>query len=382
MHALPEHFKVAAHDPAIILADGVRHAHPRAKPFLREVINERCLACRLADAVQRIVYLLARQFAAADKVFNCGKDVACAVRHRNHRISAAPVLFHVRAVREQIICLLAEHHRLVNGVFFLGKLNLCLSCDRSEALPLLMLGHRELFPALGDNAAVAIAAALCLDHVVFNVRTFGTCLCCAVRARLKRLCGRAAKLRADDVPVADVQLFFCAVGSEVIDATAHHKILITRVADQTADKVSAHKRVHMQFVCVHIRIAGNHFIDVCQTVIGIGAQGLAALFIVLDQHAERLHDGGTDNIGVALTVVRRIVIGNHLVPGRLDRIQPGADLLRKTCVNFFAHLIRSPFCLCVFLVYCAYINGSKKCFSCIDCTKQKTYASLGTKMTL
>ena len=116
----------------------------------------------------------------------------------------------------------------------------------------------------------------------------------------------------------------------------------------------------MQLICVHLRVAGKVLVDIGESVVGVGAHCGAALFIVLDQHAERLHDGCAHDIGIALTVVRRVVIGNHLVPGRFDRIQPGADLLRKTCVDFFAHLVSFSFLFVRVFVYCVYINGSKK----------------------
>ena len=116
----------------------------------------------------------------------------------------------------------------------------------------------------------------------------------------------------------------------------------------------------MQLICIPVSIARNHLVDICKTVVSVGAHRLAALFIVLDQHAERLHDGCAHDIGIALTVVRRVVIGNHLVPGRFDRIQPGADLLRKTCVDFFAHMVSFSFLFVRVFVYCVYINGSKK----------------------
>ena len=341
MAGLQIHLEVAAHQPSVIRSDAVRNAHPLAKAFLGEIVDKGCLAGCLTDTVDRVIHLLRRQLSFADEIIKGRENIGAGVRHSHHWICRVPVLFAVRTVGEGKIALLAEHHGFVDRVLFLRELDLILGADGTEALPLLVLGHRIFFPALRYDAAVAVAGALSFDHVVFQTRSIGTNSCGAVRAGLQRLGRGAAELGSHKIPVTYVEFLLRPIGAEVIHAAAHQQLVVAAVSDQAADEVAAHEGMHVQVLRIVLRIAGHHAIHISQTVVGVGAHGLAALHIVRYEDPESLHHCCSHDIAVTLGIVRAFPVGDDFVPGGFDRLDACVDLLGDTGVDFSAHNIFS-----------------------------------------
>ena len=255
--------------------------------------------------------------------------------HVDHLVAGVGLV--VGAVYKVVVALLPEHHGLADAVLFLGVLFVVLGDGGAEALPEGMGRRGVFFPGLGNDAAVAVAAALGLHHEIVHGGTLPAALGGGIGLPLEGHGGGTAQLRAADIPVADVQLLLCPVGAEVLAAAAHQKGVVTLVADERAGKLAAHEGMDAEAVVVAVELAGG-----VEPGVGFLAHHLGALGIVRHHNAKRLGGGGAEHGLKAAGVVERLLIGIELVPWRLHGVEGGkssafAAVFGNSFIDFLTH---------------------------------------------
>ena len=217
-----------------------------------------------------------------------------------------------------IITFLAEHHGFFHTVFFLGVLLVVVGDGRPEGFPEFMFRCRILLPAFGDDAAVSVTAAFGFNHQVVELVTFSVSGLRRVRLSLQRHRCCPAQFGSADVPVADIQFLFTAVGAEVLAAAAHQQGVVTLVADQRAWIGAAHEGMDAETVVTGIVDAG-----IVQSAIGFLAHFGSAGGIVGNDDTISLGNRGAQDCFKAGGIVQRVLIGHQFVPGGLHSIVLG-----------------------------------------------------------
>ena len=181
--------------------------------------------------------------------------------------------------------------------------------------------------ALGNDTAVAVAAASGLTHVEadFVLTAFGS----EVEVRGEHAGGHVTHFGTDDVPRAGVELFLDAVSGELDDAAGHVFVFIAGVAPDGAEPgrlLAELGNVPLVVVSADVRVvrviafAGGHVEAVC----GLGDGGGAFLPVGLeDPHELEQVRGERGNVTDAELV--GVFLVDQFAPGRFNSLILGDD---------------------------------------------------------